>query len=246
MTLQVTDKDENNVAEVPVEFNRVGFWDGVRLSSGIALGVLAYGIVFGALAGQAGLSPLEVALMSGLVFAGASQFAALGSWAAAGALPILPIILTTLIVNLRHILMSASLHQWYKHVPTVPRYLTIFFLNDESYALTVAQFQKGKRNAAFLLGSGGLLFVAWMSATVGGRLLGNLISDPAKWGLDFAFTAVFLALLVGMWRGKGSLLPWLVAAVVAGITAWLVPDGKWYILAGGIAGSIAGVLQNGD
>jgi predicted branched-subunit amino acid permease len=80
-----------------------------------------------------------------------------------------------------------------------------------------------------------------MAATIIGRLLGSAIDDPTKFGLDFAFTATFLALLLGMWKGKADLLPWLVAALVAIISARLIP-GSWYILTGGIAGSFAGAI----
>lgn len=242
MELQ-TENLENETIEPGVIFSRAGFSAGIRKSIVIALGVFSYGLVFGVLAQQAGLSILETALMCSLVFAGSSQFAALGIWAYP--VPILPIILTTGIVNLRHIIMSASLYRWFKDVPALPRYLTLFFLNDESYALTVTELEKGKKDAAFLLGSGCLLFLAWLSSGLVGRSLGSFIQDPAQFGLDFVFTAVFVALAVGMWRGKRTVVPWLVAGAVAGLAAWLLP-GKWYILLGGIAGSLAGAWQDGD
>ena len=103
------------------------------------------------------------------------------------------------------------------------------------------QFFSGNNDAAFLLGSGLTVFAAWQGATLSGYLLGSAISDPARLGLDFAFSAVFLALLVSMWKGKTTLLPWAVAAVVS-IAAWMVLPGKWYIVLGGLAGSLAGAL----
>ncbi len=226
-----------------VSFNRAGLWEGVRLSLPIALGVVGYGLVFGVLARQAGLSLLEVILMSSLVYAGSSQFAVLSLWVLP--LPIVPIIFTTLIVNLRHLLMGASLRPWFSQLRTLPRYASVFFLSDESWALTMSRFAKGGRNGAFLLGSGLLIFVAWVGSTSLGRVLGSFVNDPARWGLDFAFTAAIIALLVGMWRGKSDLLPWLVAAMVAiAVAQWL--PGKWYILLGGLAGSLAGVVRNAD
>ncbi len=107
------------------------------------------------------------------------------------------------------------------------------------------EFARGKRDAAFLLGSGLVLFGAWISSTVLGRLLGEGIADPTRWGLDFAFTAVFLSLLVGVWKGKADIFPWIVAAVVAVVTAHLFP-GKWYILLGALAGSIVGGMRHAD
>ncbi len=80
-----------------------------------------------------------------------------------------------------------------------------------------------------------------MASTVLGRALGAFIDDPTKYGLDFAFTATFLALLLGMWRGRGDLVPRLVGALVAIATAQLV-EGNWYIITGGLAGSLAGAV----
>jgi 4-azaleucine resistance transporter AzlC len=227
-----------------VTFTWGGVLEGFRMCLPIALGVFTYGLVFGVLARQAGLSLLEGGLMSLLVFAGASQFTALGMWAAP--LPILTIILTTFIVNLRHILMGAALRPWFANLNFFQRYGSVFFLTDENWALTMGQFAKGKRDAAFLVGSGLALFIAWTGSGVAGQTLGNILQDPAKWGLDFAFSAVFLALLVGMWKGKSDLLPWLVAAGVAILTAQLLPDSKWYILFGGLSGSIVGALRHVD
>jgi len=231
------------VGEEPVRFDMQGALDGAKKSIPIAASVFAYGLVFGVLARQAGLSLLEALLMSGLVFAGASQFVALGLWAAA--LPVGAIILTTLIVNLRHLLMGASISPWFSRLPFARAYGTLFFLSDESWALLMGDFARGKRNAAFLLGSGAALYIAWVSAAIVGRTLGGVIQDPAQWGLDFAITAVFIALLVGLWRGKQDILPWIVAAIVAAAAAHWLP-GKWYILLGALAGSLIGVVRHAD
>ncbi len=178
---------------------------GSRRSLPIALSVFTYGVSFGVLARQAGLSLVESCLMSSLVFAGASQFVALSLWHSP--LPIATIIFTTLVVNLRHILMSAALSPWFLQLSSWKAYGCFFFLNDESWALTMGELAKGKHNAGFFLGSGLTVFVAWLSATVVGQMLGSAIADPAQWGLDFAFTAVFIALLVSLWQGKSNLLP---------------------------------------
>jgi predicted branched-subunit amino acid permease len=107
----------------------------------------------------------------------------------------------------------------------------------------MSDFAKGGRDAGFLFGSGFILYLAWISSAVIGRTVGAWIQNPAQLGLDFAFTAVFTALLVGMWKGKSNLLPWAVAAVVAVAAAHWLP-GKWYILLGGIAGSVVGAFTD--
>ena len=117
----------------------------------------------------------------------------------------------------------------------------MFVVSDEQWALTMGEMQKGRGSVAFLLGTGVTSWFAWMSSTVIGRLLGSVIDDPTRYGLDFAFTATFLALLLGMWKGKSDLIPWLVAALAAIVSARLIP-GNWYIIIGGLLGSLAGAL----
>jgi 4-azaleucine resistance transporter AzlC len=230
-------------SEEPVAFDLKGGVAGARRVLPIALSVCAYGLVFGVLAQQARLSLLEVLLMSGLVYAGSAQLIVLSLWAMP--LPIAAILLTTLIVNLRNLLLGAAISPWFSHLSPLKAYTSIFFLADENWALMMGEFAKGKRNAAFLLGSGLVLYVAWVGSTVVGRTLGDVVHDPARFGLDFAFTAVFLSLLVGLWKGKSDLLPWVVAAIVAVAAAHVLP-GKWYILLGGLAGSVAGVVRHAD
>ena len=230
-------------SEEPGAFDLKGGMTGARQTLPVALSVGAYGLVFGVLAQQARLSILEVLLMSGLVFAGSAQLIVLSLWSMP--LPIAAILLTTLIVNLRNLLMGAAISPWFSRVSPLKAYTSIFFLADENWALTMGEFAKGKRNAAFLLGSGLVLYVAWVGSTVIGRALGDVVHDPARFGLDFAFTAVFLSLLVGVWKGKSDLLPWVAAAIVAVAAAHFLP-GKWYILLGGLAGSIVGMVRHAD
>jgi 4-azaleucine resistance transporter AzlC len=205
--------------------------------------VFAFGLVFGVLARQSGLSGAEAQMMSVFVFAGASQFVALELWHSP--LPVAAIIITTLILNLRHVLMGAALSPWLKGLRRLHAYGSVFFMADENWALTLKEFNAGEQDRAFLIGSGFMIFSSWQIATLIGRALGGVIPDPAVFGLDFAFTAVFTALLVGMWKGKSDLLPWAVAGVCALLAAHWLP-GKWYILIGGLAGSLAGALRDGS
>lgn len=226
----------------PLSSARSQFWLGVTLFIPVAISIASYGLVWGVLAGQKGLSVLEVVLMSGLVFAGASQFVALDSWTP-GSLPILAIIVATAIVNLRMLLMSATLRPLVAHL-SLPKALgAMFFVSDEQWAMTMAEMRKGGGSVAFLAGTGVLSWLAWTGSTLLGRVLGAFIDDPVKYGLDFAFTATFIALLLGMWKGRGDLVPWLVGALAALATAGTV-EGKWYIIVGGIVGSLAGALAD--
>ncbi len=221
-----------------VSFDRAGLLRGARESWPIALGVFTYGLVFGVLARQAWLGAGGALSMSAFVFAGASQFVALDLWGPD--LPFAGLFLTTLAVNLRHVLMGAALGPWFSRLTPLQAYGSLFFMNDESWALTLARCSRedGDVDGAYLLGSGLTVYAAWLASTALGHLAVAGLGDPARYGLDFAFTAVFLALLTGLRRGRQDILPWTLAALVAVLTARLMP-GKWHILAGALAGSLA-------
>jgi len=206
------------------------------------ISVAAYGMVWGMLARTAGLSLLEVMMMSGLVFAGSAQFVALDLWTATpSSLPVGPLVLAALIVNLRYLLLTATLRPLYPSSNLGRGALSMYLVTDENWAMTVAAMSHGGGSVAFLMGGGVMAWLSWMTTNVTGYGLGSAIDDPSRWGLDFAFTATFLALLLGMWRSKADLLPWLVAALVAIATASSL-EGSWHILAGGLAGSFAGAI----
>lgn len=226
----------------PAASARSQFWLGVTMFIPVAISIASYGVVWGVLAGQKGLSVLEVLLMSGLVFAGSSQFVALDSWTP-GSLPIVSIIVATAIVNLRMLLMSATLRPLVSGISRPRALAAMFFVSDEQWAMTMAQMRKGEGTVAFLLGTGALSWFSWVGSTLLGRVVGAFIDDPVKYGLDFAFTATFIALMLGMWKGRTDLVPWLVGALAALLTASQV-DGKWYIIVGGIVGSLAGALAD--
>ncbi|HEY8597265.1 MAG TPA: AzlC family ABC transporter permease [Thermomicrobiales bacterium] len=224
-----------------ITFTPAGAAHGARLTLPLAASSLTYGLVFGVLARGVGLQLGEVALMSTLVFSGAVQLVAIGLWVTP--LPIAGILVATLVVSLRHLLLGAALQPWFARLPVRRAYGSIFFLTDESWALATRHFSAGGRDAAFFLGSGLMMAVAWIVGCLLGRAGGAWLSDPARWGLDFAFTAVFVALLVGFWRGRGDLLPWGVAAIVALLAHRWLP-GQWYIILGALAGSGAGAVRD--
>lgn len=227
-----------------IRFSLPGLLAGFRNCLPVALGVAVYGVLFGLLARQKGLSLVETQSMSLFVFAGASQLIALDLWSRD--LPVLSLILTTLIVNLRHVLMGAALSPWLTRLKSNQAFGSLFFMTDESWALTLGRMVEDKRLArepdgAFLLGSGLCVYVFWNLSTTLGHVLVRGLDDPAKYGLDFAFTAVFTALLVGLKPRRQDILPLIVATATALVCARLLP-GKWYILAGAVAGGLAAAL----
>lgn len=215
-------------------FSLEGLGNGFVKSWPIAIGVFTYGLVFGLLSSKAGLSLFDAVAMCMIVFAGSAQLIAMGIWGTP--LPIWTIIFTTFAINLRYILEGAALEPHFRGLKKWQSYLSLFYMNDESWALSLDRFKKGTKDKAFMLGSGLAVLVAWTSSTVIGQIMLVGVADPSKWGLDFALTAVFLSMLVSMWRGKSDIAPCLVAAIVAIVAEKILP-GTWYILLGALAGS---------
>lgn len=223
-----------------VTFGRRGIRAGFVVSLPIALGVAGYGIAFGILATQAGLSVAEAALMSATVVAGASQIVAVELWA--DPIPVAAILLTTFAINLRYSLMGAALQPWFRHLSAKQAYGSLFVMADENWALTLRDLKSGSGRGAFLLGSGIAVWSAWVLSTVIGTLAGGAVTDPAAYGIDFILAAVFIALVVELWDGSSSLVPWIVALGTALFTAQLLP-GQWYILLGGLAAGVVEVIR---
>ena len=236
--------DEAASAETETErvaFCRGGLKAGFVTCVPVALGVGAYGLVFGVLAREAGLSLLTAVVMSATVLAGAAQLIAVGLWD--WPIPVVAVIGTTLVVNLRYLLMGASLRPWFTRLSSRQAYTSLFFMADENWALTIQDLRSGNGRGGFLLGSGLAIWVFWVVCTAIGGVAGSRIGDPETYGLGFVLTAIFLALLVSFWEGRESLIPWIVAAVVAASVDAVLP-GRWYILAGGLAASLTEVTRN--
>ena len=226
-------KDRRRIAED-------GFAAGFLAILPLVVAVAPFGLLLGALAVQKGLSPFEVGLMSAMVFAGASQFVAIEIWTTPPLVALLGA--TALMVNLRHVLMGAALAPEIKTWPRSLAYGGLFFLADENWAFSLRRAAQRPLTPAYYAGLALPLYGAWVTTTTLGAIFGGVLQDPARYGLDFAFTAVFLTLLVGLWKGPRTLWPWLASAAVA-VAGYLLLPGVWYIALGGLAGSLVGALQ---
>jgi 4-azaleucine resistance transporter AzlC len=211
--------------------------EGFIASLALVPSVFVYGSVFGGLAVQAGLHPVEVWAMSVLVFAGASQFVAV-PMIAAGA-PALAVVFTTYVVNMRHYLMAATLAPSFRGFRRPWLALIAHVINDESFAVAAARSRPP--DAGIYLGSAVAICGAFIGGVVSGTLLGGLVSDPERYGLDFAFPAVFLSLVAVQLRRRSDWLVAVGAAVLAVALALVVP-GNWHIVIAGLAASAAGAL----
>jgi predicted branched-subunit amino acid permease len=228
--------DTADVNDTPATFTPGGVRFGLLTMLPLTPGNFAYGLVFGVLAGNVGLSPLEAVTMSGLVYSGAGQVAAMDLWATPP--PLLTIWLTTALVSLRYLVLGAALQPWLGQIRPVQAYGTLALLADQTWALGLMEYRAGRRDAGFLLGGGLALLATWVTGTAGGFLLGNLAPDPAAWSLDFAPTAIFVALIAGIWHGKSDAIPWIVSALAA-VAAYKLLSGPWYVPLGAIAGVLA-------
>ena len=204
--------------------------DGFVASLALVPSVFVYGTVFGGLAVQAGLRAIEVWGMSLLVFAGASQFVAV-PMLAAGASP-LAIVVTTYVVNMRHYLMAATLAPAFRGFSRGWLAVVAHLLNDESFAIAVARHNPP--DPWVYIGSAAAICGAFLGGVVVGTQVGGLVADPARWGLDFAFPAVFLALVAVQLRRRADWLVALASAVVAVAIALVLP-GNWHIVVAGVA-----------
>jgi 4-azaleucine resistance transporter AzlC len=211
--------------------------EGLVASLPLVPSVFVYGTVFGGLAVQAGLWPLEVLVMSVLVFAGAAQFVAV-PMIAAGASP-LSVILTTYVINMRHYLMAATLAPAFQGFSRRRLALVAHVINDESFAIAVTH---SRPPSPFVyLGSAAAIVGSFVGGVGIGTLLGGLVREPERYGLDFAFPAVFLALVASQLRRRGDWLVAVGAAVLALAIAVAVP-GNWHIIIAGLTASGAGAL----
>ena len=192
---------------------RAEFWRGVVALAPLLTGVVPFGVVFAVSARAVGFGVLETQALSMVVFAGSAQLAVVTLTAAGASAPW--IVLTTLFLNLRHVLYGLSLGTWLGPRTRPPRPVLAFFLVDESYGLAIRALLAGRGGAAFLVGAGLTLYVAFALATLAGSLLGSVLPDPAALGLDLVFHLTFLALLLPLLRTRLDLA----VAAVAGLAA---------------------------
>lgn len=224
-------------------FTFQGWLAGARGIAPLTPAVAVYGAAFGALAQAAGLSAPETALFSALVHAGGAQLASLQAWD--NPVPILAVGLTTLAMNARYLLLGAALRPWFSGLPPYQSYPSLFMMGDSNWALALREHAEGRKDAAFLAGSGMVLWVLWICSSAAGNLIGQALGDPARYGIDFMLAAFFATLAAGFLRQAGSLMPFAVGILTAIVTQSLIA-GPWYILVGALAGSLSGAMRHAD
>lgn len=195
----------------------MGFWHryrrGVRVAVPFAVAVGVFGLSFGVLAREAGMGSLAPVVMSATTFAGSAQFAVTSVLGAGGG--VAAACIAALLLNARYGPIGMSVTSALKG-GRLKRLLEAQIVVDESWALSNQGGGRFERD--ILIGAGSLLYASWVVGTTVGVLAGNLIGDPNKLGLDAAFPALFLALLVGQIRSRRAAF----AAVAGGAIALIV------------------------
>src|SRR6266545_4907353 len=190
--------------------------DGARAVAPLAVAVLGFGISFGLLARSAGMSWLAPIVMSATTFAGSAQFAAVSILGAGGTVS--AAVTAAVLLNLRYGPIGVSVAPWLDG-PAWWRFLRAQLVVDESWA--VAAEGEGRFDPRILVGAGLLLYLAWVAGTAIGAVGGQALGDPKTLGLDAAFPALFLALLLPQLRNRRAIL----AAVLGGAIALaLIPE----------------------
>ena len=218
------------------------FWAGVQAELPLLLGVVPFGMIYGVLALNAGLTPAPAQLMSSIVFAGSAQF--ITAQLVRDAVPGLVIVLTIAVVNLRHMLYSASVAPYMRALPMRWKVMLSYLLTDEAYAVTILNYEKGEGPPSghwFFLGAGLTLWTSWQFSTAAGILLGTTL--PESWPLDFALPITFIALIMPALKDR----PAIAASLTAGVVA-LLANGLPYklgLMVAGLLGILVGTVLEG-
>ena len=201
--------------------------DGARAAAPLAVAVFAFGVSFGLLARTQGWGWVAPIAMSATTFAGSAQFAAISVLGAGGT--IAAAVASALLLNARYGPIGVSVAP-YLSGSTWSRFLHAQMIVDESWA--IAAEGHGRYNARMLVGAGLTLYLAWIGGTAIGAVGGEVLGDPESLGLDAAFPALFLALLVPQVRDRRSLAAALLGAVIALALTPFVPPGVPIVAAG--------------
>lgn len=215
-------------------------------TAGIAVSAIGFGFVFGLAAHNAGYSPVEAMAMSLIGFAGAAQFAAVGSVSAG--IPWAPIVVLTFFLNARHLLYSASLAPRLRRVPLLQRAAMAHVLTDEAFALAATHFHRlGRVDVpGYWIGAILGVFIPWNLATLAGVLLGAVFPDPSRLGLDVVFPAAMAGLAVGLTTGRREMIA-AGAGGAIGVVLSLAVGPELGIVAGGLLGPlVAMAVPAGD
>jgi 4-azaleucine resistance transporter AzlC len=216
------------------------FSQGAAAAWPICLGYIPIGLAFGVLAQKAGLTTLEIGLMSVLVFAGSAQFIAVSMLAAGASL--FSIVATTFIVNLRHFLMSSALAVYLKNTDRKKLSFFAYGVTDESFAVNLSRFRDAQWDFNSALITNFTANFTWVMTTMLGGICGQFIPAHA-FGIDYALIAMFICLLVFQFRGLFYVITAIIAGLLALALSMLIPGNAYIVIASMSAAAIGVALK---
>ncbi|ABD90261.1 AzlC family ABC transporter permease [Rhodopseudomonas palustris] len=234
----------SHIPKAPAYWARDGILPGVIAIGPLLPGTLAFGMAFGALCAQKHFTLAEVEVMMISVYGGLSQFVAVQAWPdrlTPSSIAALALLTTT--VNIRFVLMTATMQPWFGNLPPWQAYSSMLLVTDGGWLAAMRYREHGGANAWFYVGGGLVLYALWVVAAIPGFLLAEQLADPKKYGVDLVMPAFFAAMLVPAWKGPRKALPWAVSGAVAVAVHALVP-GWWFIIAGALSGAISAGLMD--
>lgn len=214
--------------------------EGFRECLPIMLSASPFGLLFGALAVDSGLTPFEAVVMSATIYGGASQMVGIQLFSADVAAWL--IVFSIFAVNFRHILYSASIGRHLGSFTPMQKAIGFFLLVDPVYATSEIRIEN-RRTIPFswYLGMSLTMYLAWVLSTWLGALFGRLISDPEAYGIDFLLPIYFLGLLLGF-RKRPNWLPVVIVSGLGSIVAYQTVGSPWHISLGALAGIAVAVI----
>jgi len=202
---------------------------------------LVVGITFGLTARQSGLGVVETSAASIIVFAGAAQFVMVDLLRTGAPAPL--IVLTVLLLNARHVLMAAAIRPFLATAPLVQRLGLAYVLTDEAFAMGIGHFRRGHRDLTYYSVFGALLWCFWNAGTLLGAIFGADVEDPQRYGIDFAITAVFIAIVVIGVRHRTDAIVAIAAVLVAAVLRLAGASAIAVVVAGALAPLVAFALR---
>jgi predicted branched-subunit amino acid permease len=217
-----------------------GLRHGVRLGLPVTPGVIAFGLIVGAVAERQGFTFIDHMALTVLVYSGIAQLVALEIWPKLldfGTVATLSAL--TAVIGSRLFLMSVSMRPWFGKLPWWQSYPGLFMLTDASWLIAMRYQGEGGRDPAAYYGAAFITTLGWFAGTAAGYFLGGLVVEPKKYGLDLVLPVFFVAMLIPLWSGARRAIGWGVAGIVA-VAAEQVLPGYWFVIVGAVSGALVG------
>ncbi|MDZ7926044.1 MAG: AzlC family ABC transporter permease [Agrobacterium sp.] len=216
------------------------FREGLKSGFPIALSAAPFGALFGAVAVDNGLSVAEATIMSGTVYAGASQLVGIELFGQKVA-PWL-IVLSVFAVNFRHILYSAAIARMITNWTFLQKAVGFFVLVDPQFAESVRKYENtGVVGFAWYMGFATPIYILWLIMTIVGASLGNLVGDPKAIGLDVLLPIYFMGMVLSF-RKRENFYPVMLASALGATVAYHIVGSPWHVSLGALAGIVVAVL----